>query len=172
MIVDVKGLGKVYSTHWWEAKPVVHCSVAKPCPILCDLMDCSMLGFPILQYLLEFAQTHVCWVSGAFQPSHPLSSPSLPALNHSQHQGLFQWVGSSHQVAGIGTSASASAFFFFSAVGRLNWVFLAAHRLSLVAANEGYSFSWCMSFSWWCLLLLHSTGSRHECFSSCSTRTQ
>ena len=77
-------------------------------------MDCSMLGFPILLYLPEFAQTHVCWVSGAFQLSHPLSSPSLPALNLSQYQGLFQWVSYLHQVAKYWSfSFSISLFFFF-----------------------------------------------------------
>ena len=63
------------------------CSVAQSCPTLCDPMDCSTSGFPVLHHLLEFAQTHVHWVSDAIQPSHPLSSPSL-ALNLSQHQGL------------------------------------------------------------------------------------
>ena len=61
-------------------------------------MDCSMPGFPLLHYLLEFAQIHVHWVGDAIQPCHPLSPPSPPALNFSQHQGLSQWVGSSHQV--------------------------------------------------------------------------
>ena len=56
---------------------------------LCDLMDCSMPGFPVLHYLLEFAQTHVHWVSDAIQPSHILSSPLPPAFNISQHQGLL-----------------------------------------------------------------------------------
>ena len=60
-------------------------------------MDCSKPGFPLLHNLLEFAQTYVHWVSDAIQPSHPLSPPSPPALNLSQQQGLFQWVGSSHQ---------------------------------------------------------------------------
>ena len=54
---------------------------------------------PCSSLLLEFVQTHVHWVGDAIQPSHPLSSPSPPALNLSQHQGLFQWVGSLHQVA-------------------------------------------------------------------------
>ena len=71
-------------------------------------MDCSILGFPILHYLLEFAQTQVHWVDGVIEPSNPLSVPSPPALNPSQHQGLFQWVSSSHQVAKVGASASAS----------------------------------------------------------------
>ena len=63
-------------------------SVAKSCPSLCDPMNCSMLGFSVLQYLLEFAQTPVHCVSDTIQPSLPLSPPS-PALNLSQHQGLF-----------------------------------------------------------------------------------
>ena len=68
---------------------------------LCDPMDCSTPGLPVHHQLPEFTQTHVHWVRGAIQPSHPLSSPSPPALNLSQHQGLFQWVSSSHQVAKV-----------------------------------------------------------------------
>ena len=64
------------------------------CATLCDPMDYSTPGFPIHHQLLELAQTHVHRVSDAIQPSHPLLSPS-PAFNLSQHQGLFQWVGSS-----------------------------------------------------------------------------
>ena len=75
------------------------CSVAQLCPTLCDLMDCSMPSFPALHQLPELAQTHVHWVSGTIQPSHPLLSPSPSAFSLSQHQGLFQWVGFSHQVA-------------------------------------------------------------------------
>ena len=71
------------------------------CPTLCDLMDCSIPGFPVHHQLLELAQTHIHWVDYAIQPSHPLSSPSSPAFNLSQHQGLSQWVNSSHQVAKI-----------------------------------------------------------------------
>ena len=58
-------------------------------------------GFPVLHRLPELAQTHVHQVSDAMQPSHPLSSPSPPASNLSQHQGLFKWVSSSHQVAKV-----------------------------------------------------------------------
>ena len=58
-------------------------------------------GFPVLHHLLEFAQTHVHWVGNAIQSSHPLLSPSPPVFNLSQHQGLFQWVGSLHQVAKV-----------------------------------------------------------------------
>ena len=61
--------------------------------------DCPMLGFPVLHYIPELAQTHVHWFGDTIQPSHPLSPPSSPAFNLSQLQGLFQWVGSSHQVA-------------------------------------------------------------------------
>ena len=75
------------------------CSVAQLCPTLCDPMDCSTPGFPVLHYLPRFAHTHVHWVGGTIQPSHPLSLPSRLALNLSQHQGLFHWVGSSHQEA-------------------------------------------------------------------------
>ena len=75
--------------------------VVQSCPTLCDPINCSTPGFPVLHYLPEFAQTHVHWVSNIIQPSHPLSAPSLLALNLSQHQGLFQWVSSLHQVAKV-----------------------------------------------------------------------
>ena len=74
-------------------------SVAQSCPTLCDPMDCSTPGLPVHHQLLELAQTHVHWVGDAIQPSHFLSSPSPPTFNLSQHQGLFQWVSSSYQVA-------------------------------------------------------------------------
>ena len=64
-------------------------------------MDCSTPGPPVHHQLPEFTQTHAHWVSDAIQPSHPLSSPSPPALSLSQYQGLLQWVGSSHQVAKV-----------------------------------------------------------------------
>ena len=76
-------------------------SVAQLCPGLCDPVDCNMPGFPVHPQLLKFAQIHVHQVSDAIQPSHPLSSPSPPALNLSQHQGLFQWVSSSRPVAKV-----------------------------------------------------------------------
>ena len=74
-------------------------SVAQSCPNLCYPMDCSAPGLPVHHQLPEFTQTHVHRVSDAIQPSHPLSSPSPPALNLSQHQGLFKWLSSSNQVA-------------------------------------------------------------------------
>ena len=76
-------------------------SVCQSCPTLCDQMDYSKPVFPVHHQLPELAQTRVHWVSDAIQPSHPLSSPSPPAPNPSQHQGLFKWVSSSHQVAKV-----------------------------------------------------------------------
>jgi len=76
-------------------------SVTQSCPTLCDPMNHSMPGLPVHHQLPEFTQTHVHRVSDAIQPSHPLSSPSPPARNPSQHQSLFQWVNSSHEVAKV-----------------------------------------------------------------------
>ena len=68
---------------------------------LCNPVSCSTLAFPVLHHLPEFSQTHIHWVSDKVQLSHPLSSPSPPAFNLSQYQGLFQWVSFSHQVAKV-----------------------------------------------------------------------
>ena len=76
------------------------CSVTQLCLTLSYSMDCSMLGFPVLPYLPEFVQIHVRWVDDAVQQSHLLLPPS-PAFNLSHHQGLFQWVDSSHWVAKV-----------------------------------------------------------------------
>ena len=76
-------------------------SVAQSCPTLCDPMNRSMPGLPVHHQLPEFTQTHVHRIGDAIQPSHPLSSPSPPAPNPSQHQGLFHWVNSSHEVAKV-----------------------------------------------------------------------
>ena len=85
--------------YWWC------CLVTKLCLALCNLMDCSTPGFPVLYYLEEFAHIHVRWVNDAIQPSHSLSLPSprspSPILSLFQHQGLFQWVDSLHQVAKV-----------------------------------------------------------------------
>ena len=99
----------------------VNCSVAQPCPTLCDPIDCSTPGLPVLHQLSEPTQTHVHWVSDAIQPSHPLSSPSSPTFNLSQPWGLFQWVTSSHQVASIGASASVSVLPLKSWIGLISF---------------------------------------------------
>ena len=76
-------------------------SFAHSCPTICNSMNFSTPGLPVHHQLPEFTQTHVHWVGGAIQPSHPLSSPSPPAPNPSQHQSLFQWFNSSHEVAKV-----------------------------------------------------------------------
>ena len=76
-------------------------SVSQSCPTLCDPMNCSTPGLTVHHQLPEFTQTHVHWVGDAIQISHPLLFPSLPAFNLSQHQGLFKWVSSLHQVAKV-----------------------------------------------------------------------
>ena len=78
-------------------------SLTQLCPTLCDPMNHSTPGFPVHHQLTEFTQTHVHRVNDALQPSLPLSSPSPPAPNPSQHQSLFQWVNSSHEVAKVTT---------------------------------------------------------------------
>ena len=84
-------------------------SVAQSCLALCDSMNRSTPGLPVYHHLPEFTQTHIHWVGDAIQPPHPLSSPSPPASNPSQHQSLFQWVNSSHEVdQSTGVSALAS----------------------------------------------------------------
>ena len=107
-----ESLGENWYMHVYEWVPLLstwncHNTINQVCAWvlsrvwLCDPMDCSMPDFPVLHSLPEFAQTHVHWVSDATQPSHSLSPPSPLALNLSQHQGLFQWVGSSHQVVKV-----------------------------------------------------------------------
>ena len=76
------------------------CPVTEWCPTLHDPMDCSTPGFPVPHRLPGFVQVHAHWVGDAVPPSHPLS-PSSPAFNLSQHQGLFWWVSSSHQMARV-----------------------------------------------------------------------
>ena len=82
-------------------KPPLFSSVAQSCPTLCDPINRSMPGLPVHHQLPDFTQIHVHRVSDAIQPSHPLSSPSPPAPNPSQHQSLFQWVNSSLEVAKV-----------------------------------------------------------------------
>ena len=113
MVLD-QNLGARYALHYFNflgvldrtRKYVNLCiyqfsSVAQSCPTLCDPMNRNTPGLPVHHQLPEFTQTHVHRVRDAIQPSHPLSSPSPPAPNPSQHQSLFQWVNSSHEVAKI-----------------------------------------------------------------------
>ena len=102
-------------------------------------MDCSTPGLPVHHQLPESTQTHVHLVGDAIQPSHTLSPPS-PALNLSEHQGLFRWVSSSHQVAKVlGVSASRSVLPMntqdWSPLGWTGWVSLQSKGLSRVFSN-------------------------------------
>ena len=105
-------LGKMFRKYIAFKIPCCFCLVANSCLTLLNPIDCSTRGPSVLHYLLKFAQTHVHQVSGAMQTSHPLSPPSPPALNLSQHQDLLQWVGFSHQVAKVflGNPTSPSLF--------------------------------------------------------------
>ena len=95
---------------WWSSEVLFRklllvfgkfSSDTQSCLTLCNPMDCSTPDLPVHHQFLEFTQTHVHWVGDAIQPSHPLLSPSPPAFNLSQHQGLFKWVCSSHQVTKV-----------------------------------------------------------------------
>ena len=86
------------------------CSIAQSCLILCNPMNCSMPGFPVLHHLPELVQTHVHWVSDAIQPSRPLSSSSPPAFNFSKHRGLLKWVSSSHQFSSVQSLSHVQLF--------------------------------------------------------------
>ena len=86
---------------WSTRLKAIFSSVTQSCPTLCNSCDCSTPGLPVHHQLPEFTQTYVHSVSDSIQPSHPLSSPSPPAFNLSQHQGLFKWVSSLHQVAKV-----------------------------------------------------------------------
>ena len=118
-------------------------------------MNCSTPGFHVLYHLPEFAQTHIHWVGDAIQPSHPVSSPSPFALSLSQHQGLFQWVGSSHQVATVleiqlqhQSSNEYSELISF----RIDWFDLLAVQVTLKSLfqnpNLKASILWCQPSLW------------------------
>ena len=122
--------------------PLKLSSVTQSCPTLCDPMNRSMPGLPVHHQLPESTQTHVHRVGDTIQPSHPLSPPSLPALSLSQHQGLFQWVSSSHQVAkywsfsfNIGPSIEHPELSSF----RMDWLDLLAGQGTLKSLLQHHS---------------------------------
>ena len=122
---------------WWS---VQFSSVTQSCPTLCDPMNCSTPGLPVRHQFPESTQTHVHRVSDAIQPSHPLLSPSSPALKLSQHQGLFQWVSSSHEVAKVlqawaSTSVLPMNTQDWSLLGCTGWISLQSKELSRVFSN-------------------------------------
>jgi len=117
-------------------------SVAQLCLTLCDPMDCSTPGLPVHHQLLEFTQIHVHRIGDAIQPSHPLSSPSPPTFNLSQHQGLLQWVSSSHQVAKVLEFQLQHQFFqwiFRTDLFRMDWLDLLAVQGTLKSLVQHHS---------------------------------
>ena len=128
-------------------------SVTQSCPTLCDPMDCSRPGLPVHHQFPELAQTHVYWVGDAIQPCHLLSPPSPPAYNMSQHQGLLQWVSSSHQVAKIlefQLSISPSNEYSGLISFRIDWLDLLAVPGTLKSLLQHHSSKastlWCSAF--------------------------
>ena len=117
-------------------------SANQSCVALCGPMDCSMPGLPVHHQLLELAQTHVHLGSDAIQPSHPLSSPS-PAIHLSQHQGLSQWVSSSHQAAQVlefqSFSISPSSEYSGLISFRMDWLDLLAVQGTLKSLLQHHS---------------------------------
>ena len=134
---------------WWCAASGC-CSVPKSCPALCNPMDCGTPSFPV-HHLLECVQIQVYWVSDATQPSHPLSSPS-PAFNLSQHQSLFQWVKSLHQVAKVlefQLQHHSFQWIFMIDFLRIDWFDLLVGQgtlKSLLQHNSKASILWCSAF--------------------------
>ena len=123
---------------WW----LQFSSVAQSCPTLCDPMNHSTPGLPVHHQLPEFTQTHVHWVGDAIQPSHPLSSPSPPALNLSQHQGLLKWISSSYQLAkywSFGFSISPSNDYSGLISFRIDWLGLLAVQGTLKSLLQYHS---------------------------------
>ena len=113
-------------------------SVAQSCLTLCDPMSHSTPGLPVHHQLPEFTQTHVHPVGDAIQPSHPLSSPSPPAPNPSQYQGLFQWVNSSHEVAKVLEFHQSFQWTPMNTQDwspKTGWIFLQSKGLSRVFSN-------------------------------------
>ena len=100
-VIWIKTIFMLKEREWYIMVSVQFSSVAQSCPALCDSMNHSTPGLPVHHQLPEFTQIHVHRVSDVIQPSHPLLSPSRPASNPSQHQSLFQWVNSSHEMAKV-----------------------------------------------------------------------
>ena len=99
--IQLSSIADRFFTIWATREALQFNSVAQSCLPLCDPKNCSTPGLPVHHQLPESTQTHVHRVNDAIQPSHPLSSPSPPAPNPSQHQSLFQWVNSFHEVAKV-----------------------------------------------------------------------
>ena len=117
-------------------------SVTQSCPNLCHPMDCSVPGFPVHHQLPNLTQTYVHWVTDDIQPSRPLLAPSPPAFNLYQHQGLFRWVSSSHQVTKYWSSSlsiSPSNEYSGPISFRVDWVDLLAVQGTLKSLLQHHS---------------------------------
>ena len=121
----------VYCCSYWKSA-VQFSSVTQSCPIPCDPMNHSTPGLPVHHQLPEFIQTHVHRVGDAIQPSHPLSSPSTPAPKPSQHEGLFQWVNSLHEVAKVLEFQLQHQPFQWTPLWWTSWISLQSKGLSRV----------------------------------------
>ena len=143
-------------------------SVTQSCPTLCDPMECSTPELPAYHQLAEFVQTHVHWVGDAIQPSHPLSSPSPPALNLTQHQGLFKWVSSSIRWAkywsfsfSISPSNEYSGLISF----KMDWLNLLAVQGTLKNLLQHHSSN--ASILWHSVFFIHGEGNGNPLQYSC-----
>ena len=125
-------------------------SVTQSCPTLCGLMNCSTPGLPVYHQLPESTQAYVYWVCDAIQPSHPLSSPSPPGLNLYQHQGLFKWVSSLHQVAKYWSFSFNISPSNEHPGHRVDWLDLLAVQWTLKSLFQDHSSKasiiWCSAF--------------------------
>ena len=130
------------SVDWGHISSVQFSSVTQSFLTLCDPMNRSTPGLPVHHQLPEFTQTHFHQVSDAIQPSHPLSSPSPPAFNLSQHHGLFKWVSSLHQVAKILGFQLQHVFPMniqgWSPLGWTGWISLQSKGLSRVSPTAQF----------------------------------
>ena len=128
-------------------------SVTQSCPTLCYPLDCCKPGFHVHHQQPKLVQTHDYWVSDATQPFHPLSSPSPPTFSLSQHQGLFRWVSSSHQVARVlefQLQHQSFQWIFRTDSFRMDWLDLLAVQGILKSLLQHYSSKasilWCSAF--------------------------
>ena len=131
---------RLHSLHSLTHPPVQFSSVAQSCSTPCDPLNRSTPGLPVHHQLLEFTQTHVHWVGDAIQPFHPLSSPSPPAYNVSQHQSFFtmsQFFASGGQNIGVSawTSVLPMSIYDWSSLGWTGWISLQSKGLSRVFSN-------------------------------------
>ena len=125
---------------------------------LCDPVDCSTPGFPVVHYLPELAQTHVHWVSDAIQPTHPLSSPCLPTFSLSQHQGLFLHQSIILQLPERGALILCGPIRVFS----LGWH--SVYLFSYLSKGRRGKVIWINCWSPWCLLLGENRSQCHSNF--------